>query len=437
MSLRGPGAAEAQAQHGERLAVDGGPPVHRGPWPAWPQPTEAEEAAVLRVVRDGTWCSAARGVRVVEAFEEAFATLHAASPAAPASPLQPEGARLGAVACSSGTAALILALEAAGVGPGDEVNVPPYTFIATASACLFLGAVPVFADVEPRTLCLDPEAVRRAWTPRTKAVVPVHFAGCPADLGALSALCAERGAALVEDACQAPGAAWRGRPVGSWGTFGCFSFQESKNLSAGEGGAVTGSAPGIDLVWSLHNVGRQRGGAWYGHPRIGQNARMTALQAALLQAQLGRFEDLARRREAGAAALLEALAAVPGILPLAPPPEVTRHAWHLFAFRFDPAAFGGHSRAEFLRALGAEGVPASAGYTLLSGNEAVQRRARANAARGGAPEPRYEDAPLPVAAAAAQDCCWMAHPVLLAGEGEVVAAAAAMAKIQRAWTRAG
>ena len=414
-----------------RLAADGGSPVHPGPWPRWPQPSAEDEAAVLEVLRAGTWCAAAQGAAVVEGFEAAFADLHRPGPGAAASVLQPAAADLRAVAVSSGTSALILALEAAGVGPGDEVLVPPYTFIATASACLFVGAVPVFCDVEPRTLCLDPAAAAAAWTPRTRAVVAVHFGGCPADLPALCALCQERGAALVEDACQAPGAAWAGRPVGSWGSFGCFSFQESKNLSAGEGGAVTGSGEGIERVWSLHNVGRRRGGAWYGHDLIGQNARLTAFQAALLRSQLARLPAQQALREAAARRLGALLAAVPGIEPLLPGPEVTTHAWHLFPFRYRREAFGGHSREEFLRALAAEGVPASAGYSLLSDNAALRRRAAANAALAGTPAPAA--ASLPVATAAAGECAWLYQSLLLAGEDGAEAIAAAMAKIRRAW----
>jgi dTDP-4-amino-4,6-dideoxygalactose transaminase len=420
---------------GAGLAVDGGPPTHPGPWPQWPQPTEADERAVQEVVRSGAWCSAARGAAVVRAFEEAFAALHAPPPAAPPSPLDGGAppAPLQAVAVTSGTSALILALEAAGVGPGDDVIVPPYTFIATASAGVFLGAVPVFADVDPRTLCLDPAAVDAAWTPRTKAVIPVHFGGCPADLPALAGICRDRGAALIEDACQAPGAAWLGRPVGSWGTFGCFSFQESKNLSAGEGGAVTGRGAEIEAVWSLHNVGRRRGGAWYGHERIGQNLRMTGLQAALLHSQLARFGEQCGRRAAAASRLAAHTGAIPGIEPLVPPAEVTAHAWHLFPFRYHPAAFGGRSRAEFLRALAAEGVPASAGYTLLADNAALYRRAKANAALAGAPEPRFAEARLPVAREAAENCCWLFQALLLAEDEDLDAIPRAMDRIRRAW----
>jgi len=413
------------------LAVDGGSPAHRGPWPVWPQPTEEDVTAVAEVVRAGTWCSAARGRDVVHAFESDFAAMHAPGPGAAPTPFDPDGAPVDAVAVTSGTSALIVSLMAAGVGPGDEVIVPPYTFIATASACLFLGAVPVFADVDTRTLCLHPAAAAAAITPRTKAVVPVHFAGCPADMSALADLCHGRGLALVEDACQAPGAAWAGRPVGTWGSFGCFSFQESKNLSAGEGGAVTGRGAGIETVWSLHNVGRTRDGAWYGHARIGQNLRMTALQAALLRSQLVRFPAQAGRRAAAAAHLGALLQHVPGIHPLLPPAGVTAHAWHLFPFRYDPAAFGGRRRGEFLKALHAEGIPASSGYTLLSENEAIRERAGANAALAGAAPPAAR--PVPAATAAAENGCWLPQSLLLAGEGDIASIAAAMEKISRAW----
>ncbi len=414
------------------LAIDGGVPAHAGPWPRWPQPTEADVAAVAAVVRAGTWCSAGAGAEVVEAFEREFSALHAPSPGAAATPFAPEGdAPPVTVAVSSGTSALILALAAVGVGPGDEVVVPPYTFIATASACLFLGAVPVFADVVADTLCLDPASVAEAIGPRTRAVIPVHFGGCPADLPALAALCHRRGLALIEDACQAPGASFAGRPVGTWGTFGCFSFQESKNLSAGEGGAVTGRGAEIERVWSLHNVGRTRDRAWYDHPRIGQNMRLTALQAALLRAQLPRLAGLARQRAAAAARLGSGLGAIPGITPLLPPPGVTAHAWHLFAWRYDAGAFGGRPRADFIAALRAEGIPVGSGYTLLSRNAALRERAAANAAlTGDRPRP---DVPLPVAQAAAEDCCWLGQSVLLAGPEDLGAIGAAIEKLRRAW----
>lgn len=415
-----------------RLAVDGGPKTRTRPWPRWPQPSATGEAALVATYRSGGWCSAAQGHDTVRTFEEAFAAVHN-EPEGLRRPGAPPEAPLECVAVASGTAALVVALQAVGIAPGDEVIVPPYTFIATASACLFLGAVPVFADVEPATLCLDPAAVARAWSPRTRAVIPVHFAGCPADLAALSTQCHERGAALIEDACQAPGAAWAGRPVGSWGTLGCFSFQESKNLSAGEGGAITGRGEPFEVAWSLHNVGRTRTGAWYGHARIGQNMRMTALQAAILTAQLPQWREQMGQRAAAATPLGESLSQIPGLRPHLPPPQVTAHAWHLFACEYDPAHFGGRTREAFCQALTAEGIPASDGYTLLSENEALARYAAVNAARAGVPAPCAGSDHLPVAAAASRNTFWLGHPLLLDGQEGVADIVAACHKIQRAW----
>ena len=416
---------------GEPLALDGGRPTHPGPWPSWPRVTPEAEAAVLEVLRAGTWCSAAQGAEVVRQAEREFAALHSPGSAAPGSPAADGEGELDAVAVTSGTTALMLALQAAGVQAGDEVLVPPYTFIATASAAVFLGAVPVFVDVEPGTLNLDPEAVERAWTPRARAVVAVHLGGCPADLGGLARVCREHGLALIEDACQAPGAAWGGRPVGSWGSFGCFSFQESKNISAGEGGMVTGRGQPLAVVRSLHNVGRVPAGGWYQHERVGYNFRLTGLQAALVRAQLPRYPDAMRQRAAAAARLTALLRDVPGIQPLTVPAEASAHAWHLYIFRYDPGCFGGRSRAEFCRAMAAEGIPVSSGYRPLHQNRALMEAAAAGARRVG----REPDAPrpLPVAEEAGQHCCWLGQTVLLAEEADLVQLASAMRRIQRAW----
>ena len=421
----------ADAAGGDRLAVDGGTPAHQGDWPPWPRPTDEDAQALVDVLRSGAWCSAGGGTEV-QAFAEAFAAMHAPGQDAADSPFDPDRAPLGCVAVTSGTSALILALQAVGVGPGDEVVVPPYTFIATASACLFLGAVPVFADIDPRTLCLDPADVERVLSARTKAVVPVHFAGCPADLDALTTLCHSRGLALVEDACQAPGAAWRGRPVGSWGTLGCFSFQETKNLSAGEGGAVTGRGADLERVWSLHNVGRTRGGPWYGHDLIGQNMRMTAFQGALLLSGMRRLPGQMARRSA-AARRLAGVVEGPGVRVTHPAREVTTHAWHLFPLLYEPAAFGGRPRAQFVEALQAEGVPATAGYTLLSENSALHEAAQTNARRAGVADPRFGSDRLPVARNAAENTVWLGQSLLLADDTALDDISLAVAKIRHAW----
>src|SRR5438270_9607823 len=218
-----------------RLAVDGGEPVRRQPWPAWPEWDETDAQTMADVVRSGEWFSPS-GTRV-KAFEEAFSAFH--------------GARFGA-SCTNGTQAIEVALRAVGVRAGDEVIVPPYTFIATASACVQVNAAPVFADIDPESYNLDPRAAEAAITDRTAAIIAVHIAGCPADLDAFRDLARRRGLRLIEDAAQAHAAEWRGQRVGSWGDGGTFSFQASTNLNAGEGGiVVTNQADGAYWEWAV------------------------------------------------------------------------------------------------------------------------------------------------------------------------------------------
>ena len=255
------------------LALLGGPPLRTEPFPSWPVFGDEEEAAVLEVLRSGRWFLGDR----VDEIERRFPPFHEA--------------RHG-VAVSSGTAALQVALEAAGVRLGDEVIVPSYTFVATAASVALVGAVPVFVDVDPGDYCIDPAAVEAAVTERTRAVIAVHFAGHPADLDALGRLCRARGLRLIEDAAQAHCAEWRNRRVGAIGDLGTFSFQASKNLNSGEGGFILSDDEDLaEAAWSIHNCGRSRTGAWYEHPLVGGNYRMTEFQAALLLSQMGNLED--------------------------------------------------------------------------------------------------------------------------------------------------
>src|SRR5262245_4671262 len=232
------------------LAINGGPAALTAPVPHWPVYDSAEEKALLDVLRSGHWGSTSGAV--VATFEREFAAAQQAAYG---------------ICLSNGTLAIAAALRAAGVGIGDEVIVPPYTFIATASAALFVGAVPVFADVDPRTHLLDPAAMEAAITERTKAVIPVHLAGRPADLDEI--IRRAGGLPVIEDSAQAAGAAYRGRAVGAIGTAGTFSFQSSKNLTAGEGGAVvTDDEAFAAELYGLVNVGRVPGGGWYQHEMV-------------------------------------------------------------------------------------------------------------------------------------------------------------------------
>jgi dTDP-4-amino-4,6-dideoxygalactose transaminase len=343
------------------LALFGGSPVRTKPFPHWPVFDEAEEKAVLEVVRSGEWwrysmgeatdaASSLSGMRSkVGEFQDLFA--------------KAQGAGYG-IACASGTAAIEVVLKAMGIGHGDEVIVPPYTFIATATAPMLIGARPVFCDIDPATLNLDPSRLEEAITPRTKAVMPVHFAGLAADMERILGICKRRGVPVVEDACHGHGGAWNGRGLGTIGRAGAFSFQASKNMTAGEGGLITTDDAALAELCESHIwVGRKAGRPWYEHHYLGWNYRMTEFQGAILVEQLRRLRDQTERRQQNAAYLNEQLKAIPGIRPLQAPPYASRNACHIYVFRFDEAEFG-INRTDFLQALSAEGIPATAGYAF-------------------------------------------------------------------------
>ncbi len=339
------------------LALLGGTPTRSKPFPTWPQFGPEEEQALLGALRSGHWGRTTG--RLNDEFERRFAAYQQAAHA---------------VTCVNGTVALELALRAAGVAAGDEVIVPAYTFIATASAVLHLGAVPVFVDIDAHTYNISVQAAAGAVSPRTRAIVPVHLAGAPADMDGITSLAGTRGIAIIEDAAQAHGAEWRGGRVGAIGDLGTFSFQSTKILTAGEGGAVvTNDGALAEMVWSLQNVGRIPGGEWYEHHRLGWNLRMTEFQAAILLAQMDRLDDQITLRAENAARLDALLREVEGIEPLAVPPQVTRHARYLYVFKHRAEAFGGLPKSRFIEALVAEGIPAMAGYPPLHTMPAIRR----------------------------------------------------------------
>lgn len=400
----------------DRLAIHGGAPVRRAPFPAWPVWGREEEKALMEVLHSGRW---GIGGDHVARFEEAFARY--------------QDARYG-VCVTNGTAALEIALRAAGVGPGDEVIIPPYTFVATATACLALGAVPAFADVDPDTYNLSPEAAEAQITDRTKAIIAVHIGGCPADLDALTDLARRHGLVLIEDAAQAHGAAWRGRRVGAIGHMGTFSFQSSKNLNAGEGGIILSDDRELaERCWSIHNVGRVREGAWYQHEIWGGNYRMTQWQAAILLAQMTRLDEQNRRREENARYLAEGLARL-GLRPLARDDRVTQHAWHLFIFRYDAALARGASREAFIRAMQAEGIPCSEGYVPLYATNAVRNGVR-DVLRWTGRDERDLDRLLQPCPAAERACyheaVWLPQSVLLGTREDMDSIIEAAAKVLR------
>ena len=331
----------------DQLALLGGSAAVTRELPAWPIVEEADRQALLEVIESKTWGGYHE---TVSEFERRFAAYHGASHG---------------IALANGTLSLEIALAASGIRPGDEVIVPPITFVASASAIARVGAAPVFVDIDSETINLDPAAVAAAITERTRAIMAVHFAGCPADLDSLAALCERHGLVMIEDCAHAHGAEWRGRRVGGFGAFGSFSFQASKNMTAGEGGIlITNNSELTERARAICNQGRRTGGAWYEHVTLGTNARLTGFQAALLLRQLDRLPEQVATRIRSAERLREGLVGIDG---LTPTPEslderVTAHAYHIFSLSYDEAAFAGAPRDRIVEALRAEGVPATTGY---------------------------------------------------------------------------
>jgi len=322
----------------------------------WPVFDERDVQAVTEVARSGAWgnpdCSG-----LVEKFEKEFAEYC--------------GSRF-AVTCANGSVSLRLALMASGVRPGDEVIVPPYTFIATASVVIECNCVPVFVDIHPDTYNLDPGKIEEAITPKTRAIIPVHFAGLACEMDAIMEIAAKHNLTVIEDAAHAHGGTYRGKMLGTIGHAGSFSFQSSKNLNAGEGGiVVTDDEQIYDRINSLRNVGRVKGGMWYEHHYLGCNYRITQFQAALLSSQLKRLEEQTIIRDKNGRYLTELLRDVKGLTPLWRSAEATRHTYHLYMFRYDKAHFNGMSKRDFVAQLSAEGVPSSAGYPYPLYKQAV------------------------------------------------------------------
>jgi len=344
------------------LALLGGKPVRTAAWPEWPVFDQADEDRLLHVFRSGNWWrhSYAQGVELVEdeahpaslvaQFQRAFARAH--------------DCQYG-ICAANGTVTLEIALRAAGVKPGDEVIVPPYTYIATASAVLMVGAIPIFVDIDPDTYNLDATRIEAAISEHTRAIIPVHFGGQPCQMDLINEVAARHNLLVIEDAAHAHGSIYNKRKCGSLGALGSFSFQLSKNMTAGEGGLITtNNAEFADLCEMLVWAGRKPGRPWYTHYVLAGNARLTEFQGAILLGQLSRLESQTATRNANARILEKLLWEIEGIRPLNQLTSTTRNSYHIFIFRYEPAAFAGLSKPSFVQALVAEGICAAfAGYT--------------------------------------------------------------------------
>ncbi|MHC4593886.1 MAG: DegT/DnrJ/EryC1/StrS family aminotransferase [Planctomycetota bacterium] len=345
------GAVPAYANPGKRaskLAVRGGQPVRTKPWPSWPVWDESAEKSVLSILRSGNWFRG-RGETVLE-FEEKYAEL------------------MGAKRCVctvNGTNALLTALHVLDIGVGDEVIVSPYTFIATYNVVIGSAALPVFVDTDLETFQINPDKIEERINKNTKAILPVHILGLPANMDRINAIAKKHNLVVIEDACQAWMAEWRGKKCGTLGDLGCFSFQNSKHLPCGEGGAVIGDDYEImDRAFSYHNCGRPHGSVeeTSRYPIIGTNRRMMEYQAAILLSQMKRLETDTRTRNENAHYLTSKIKDIPGIIPHKLYGGVTRCAYHLYPFRYKKQHFNNVPRSKFLSALSAEGVPCSGGY---------------------------------------------------------------------------
>jgi dTDP-4-amino-4,6-dideoxygalactose transaminase len=330
-------------------AVLGGPKAHAKPWPAWPQWDPKNDGEVTKVLHSGVWSRA----KLVKEFEDKWA--------------QTIGSKH-ALAVVNGTNALSASFMVLDINPGDEVIISPYTFSASMLGVLYKGAMPVFADIDPLTYQIDPEKIEAKITPRTKAILPVHICGYPADMERIMEIARKHKLLVVEDACQAHMSEINHKKVGTFGTTGCYSFQTSKVMPIGEGGAVvTDDAALMDKLYSYHNYGFKTNVAPGSVDNIaafilGNKIRMAEYQAAIGLCQLAKLEEQTRIRNENAAYLIPKLAAIPGITPVKPYPNVTRLSYYMLPVIYNEAQFNGLSKAAFVKALAAEGVPAGPGY---------------------------------------------------------------------------
>lgn len=341
----------------------GGPKAHPGGFPGWPVYDTTEEKALLDVLKSGRWF---RGNGpAVAAFEAEYKKLTGAKHC---------------LATSSGTAALSTVLGALDVGPGDEVIIPPYTFVATYNVVVLNYALPVFVDSDLESFQIDANKIEAAITPQTKALLPVHIGGSPANLDKILEVAKKHKLPVIEDACQAHLGEWRGRKLGTYGLAGCFSFQASKNLCSGEGGAVlTDDDQFAETCFNFHNQGRARQVSGYNFTYSGtrgSNLRLAEFQGRLLIAQMARVIEQTNRRSENAAYLSKLLGEIPGIKPAKLYEGTTRSAFHLYMFRYDAAQFAGLDKGKFMAALNAEGVPCSGGYGMMNKDSYVTALAK-------------------------------------------------------------
>lgn len=344
-----PRRASAVSGNPNTLALHGGTPVRSRPYPSWPQTTELDEEYILKALRNHRWCTF--DAEFIPRFEKAWA--------------EKIGAH-GCVMTPCGTHALHMAVELLGIGPGDEVLVSPFTYIATIDAIMLSYALPVFVDTDLKTFQMDPSDIEHRITEHTRAILPVHILGGAANLDEILAIARKHKLPVIEDACQGQLAEWRGKKLGTLGAVGCFSFQESKILPGGEAGAfVSADQDLIDKAYCFRDFGNDQKGK-HGYFMRGTKYRISDFAAAVLMAQLTRLDDVCATREKHAAYLKRELRQFPGLMPQENYPQNTRHNYYVFGLRYDPEQFKGLTRAKFMEAMQGEGIPVGAIYPPLN-----------------------------------------------------------------------
>lgn len=381
----------------KKLAIHGGTPAIQKPQATWPVWDERDVERVADVVRSGVWGIDAAAI---DAFAERFAAFQHVRHAWPV---------------ANGTLAIQLALMALHVGEGDEVIVPDYTFMATAAAPMHLGARPVLVDVDRSTFCLDPDLMEAAITDRTRAVIPVHMGGHPCDMDRIMDVATKYDLAVVEDCAHAHGAIWNDRYVGTFGDVATFSFQSSKTLAAGEGGAVVTNREGLfTTMKSLLNTGRAGMGDDYSHYLCGTNYRIGGLQAGLLLAQLERLEEQVIRRDHNARVLNGLLAEIDGVRAQGRAAQVQRNGHYLYIFILEADV----PRDRFKAALAAEGVAVQLAYPPIHALQFMQARGLGHGS-------------FPVSDEVGARSIWLLHHALLGSPEDVALIAEAVRKVLR------
>jgi dTDP-4-amino-4,6-dideoxygalactose transaminase len=405
----------------DKPALLGGSKAFEGRFPSWPIYDRTEEEALLEVLHSDRW--GRLDGDVTARFEAEYARLMGMKHA---------------LGTTGGTTALTTMLGALGIGPGDEVIIPAYTFVATYNVVVLNYALPIIVDTDIDSFQIDTRRMERAITKDTRALMPVHMGGVPADLDKIVAMAQKHKLPVIEDACQAPGSEWKGKKVGSYGVGGAFSFQSSKNLNCAEGGAVTtNDSDFYKACYAFHHQGQTENTAGFGtgEGTRGTNSRMTEWQARMLLAQMTRFQEQDKRRTENAYYLNSLFKDVKGIYPAKVYPGTTNVSYHLYMFRYDRTHFAGMPRARFIEAMRAEGIGTSTGYGRLDTDPYVAALAQ---------NPHYlkvygertmkqwlERIKCPQNVRLSEQALWISQSVLLGSRQDMDKIAEAVRKIQK------